>query len=115
MKALAEVEANDVAGVVDDLEQDRRLAAARWAAPDLADQSLAQELGDHLAHGRPGQTRDPRDVGAADRPEVIERPQDQALVVGSRLLVRRLGLEKHRYLDLPATTRRGPVPPDFGR
>ena len=36
---LAEVEADDDAGVLDDLHQDRRLAAARRAAPDLLDEA----------------------------------------------------------------------------
>ena len=39
--ALAEVEADHGAGVVDELEQDRRLAAGARAAPDLPGEAVA--------------------------------------------------------------------------
>ena len=40
---LAEVEADDVAGAVDELEEDRRLAAGRRSPPDLARHAVAHQ------------------------------------------------------------------------
>ena len=49
---LAEVEADDVAGAVDELEQDRRLAAGRRPAPDLARQAVVHQVADHVTDRR---------------------------------------------------------------
>ena len=79
--ALAQVEPDDLAGVADDAEQDRGLAAARGSATDLLDHALVEQLADDVADRRPRQAGAAGDLGAADRPEVVEGPQHQALVV----------------------------------
>ena len=97
--ALAEVEPDDLARVVDDPEQDRRLAAARRPAADLLAPGRRSRSSPTtsltVVRVRSGQARD---VGAAHRPEVVERPQDEALVVLARLLVRRLWRLRHEAL-----------------
>ena len=93
---LAEVETDDQARVVVDLEQDRRLAAARRTPPDLAHDAVVEERGDDVGDGGPGQARLAGDVGAADRPEVVDRADDEPLVVDAGLLMGRFGRERHR-------------------
>ena len=109
--ALAEVEADDLAGVVDDAEEDRGLAAGRRAPTDLLDQALVEQLADDVADGRAGQAGEAGDLGAADRPEVVEGPQHEALVVLAGLRVGRLGRESHP-LGVPRLVRPSvPAPP----
>jgi len=93
---LAEVQADDQAGVVIDLEEDGRLAAGRGAPSDLADDAVVEEARDDVADGGPGEPGQARNVGPADRPEVIERADDKPLIVDAGLLVGRLGRERHR-------------------
>src|SRR4029079_2846440 len=81
--------------VADDVEEDRGLAARRGPATDLLDHALVEQLADDVADGRPGQARAAGDLVATDRPEVIDGPQDEALVVLARLGVGRLGRESH--------------------
>ena len=93
--ALAEVDRDDQPGVVDDLEQDRGLAAARRPEAHLADEALGEDVGDELADGGAGEPGEAGDLGAADRPVVVQRAQDEAAVEPARLLVRRLARERH--------------------
>ena len=93
--ALAEVDRDDQPGVVDDLEQDRGLAAARRPEAYLADEALGEDVGDELADGGAGEPGEAGDLGAADRPVVVQRAQDEAAVEPARLLVRRLARERH--------------------
>ena len=65
------------------------------APADLSRQAVADELADDVADRRPGEAAEPGDVGAADRPEVVQGPQDQRRVVRARLLVGGLGRERH--------------------
>ena len=50
-------------------------------------EAVAEEGRDEVRHGRPGQAGRAGDLGPADRPAVVDRAQDEALVVGARLLV----------------------------
>ena len=93
--ALAEVEADDLAGVADDAEEDRALAAGRRPASDFLDHPVAEQVADDVRDGRPGQAGAARDFGAADRPEVVDGPQDEPMVVLAGLRVGRLGGESH--------------------
>src|SRR5204863_3781647 len=88
---FAEVKPDDERGVLVDFEEDRRLAPRRLAASDLADDTVVEETGDDVGDGGPGQARLAGDVGAADRPEVVDRADDEPLVVDAGLLVGRLG------------------------
>ena len=63
-RALAEVDGDDEAGVVDDLDEDRGLPTARRAEPDLADEALGDRVADELAHGGPGEPGEARDLCA---------------------------------------------------
>ena len=69
---FAEVEPDDEPGVLVDFEEDRGLAAAGRAAADLADDAFVEQPGDDVRDGGPGEARLAGDVGAADRPEVID-------------------------------------------
>ena len=92
---LAEVEADDQAGVLDDLDEDRGLAAGGGAAPDLLDEALGDRVADELADAGAGELRDPGDLRAADGPKVVDRAQHEALVERAGLLVGRLGRKPH--------------------
>ena len=104
--ALAEVEADDLAGVADDAEEDRALATGRRAAADFLDHAVVEQLADDVADGGPRQAGAAGDLGAADRPEVIDGPKHEALVVLARLGVGRLGRESHP-LEVPRSLHRG--------
>src|SRR4029079_1494077 len=84
---LAKVQPDDQARVVVDLEQDRRLPTARRTAPDLTDDALVEEGGDDVRDRRPGQAGEAGDLGATDRPEVVQRADDEPLVVDAGLLM----------------------------
>ena len=90
---LAEVEGDDVAGVVDERDERRLLAAGAGAAPDFLGQALLLELADQLPDRGPGQAGEAGDLRAADRTEVVDGAKDEAGVVRTRLRMRRLGRE----------------------
>src|SRR5262249_31201152 len=103
---ITKIEADQMAPVGGDAEQDRRLAAARSAAADLLDQAVVNETADEVADGRPRQTGHAREVGARERAVVVQGAQDQTLVERSRLLVRRLFRQRgqagaHARTDAP--------------
>src|SRR6185436_5414356 len=92
---LAQIQPDDEPRVLVDLEEDRRLAAARGSAADLPNHALVEQAGHDVRNGGAGQAGLAGDVGAADRPEVVDRAHDEALVVDAGLLVRRLGGKRH--------------------
>ena len=92
---LAEVEPDEVAAVRGHAQEDRRLAAARLPATDLLDQAVVHERADEVANGGARQAGDPCEVRARERAAIVQGAQDELLVEGSRLLVRRL-LRQHR-------------------
>ena len=107
---LAKVEADDAAGTVDELEEDRGFAAGRWAATDLLRHAVGHELAHDLPDGRPGQPAHPRHLGPADRTVVIEGLQDERGVVGARLLVGCFRRERHdRHVTFGRATACGPL------
>ena len=90
--ALAEVEGDDVAGVVDELDEGRRLAAGRGRRAGIPGEALLFELRDELADAGASQAGEAGDGSrATDRPEVVEGAEHQARVMGARLRVGRLG------------------------
>ena len=90
-------------------DQRRGLAAGARAAADLAGQALGLEVRDQLADARAGEAGEAGDVGARDRPEVVERPQDQAGVVRPGLRVGRLeGVLDACHAPVPASSDVGP-------
>ena len=91
--SLAEVEGDHMAGVVDERDERRLLAAGAGAAADLLGEALLLELSDELPDRGAGQAGEAGDLRAADRAEVVDGTEDQAGVVGARLGVRRLGRE----------------------
>ena len=93
---LAEIDPDDVPGAVDELEEDRCLAAGRRSPPDLAREAIAHQVADHVADRGPGEPAESRDLGATDRPEVVQRAQDEGRVVRPGLLVRGLGRKRQR-------------------
>ena len=99
---LAEVEADDVAGVVDELEEDRRLAAGRRPAPDLA-RHARRAISSLITSPTVVRVRplSARDLGAADRPEVVQRAQHERGVVRAGLLVGGLGRKRQRAFVVP--------------
>ena len=101
--AVAHVDADELARVARDLEQDGSLTAARRAAPDLLHEARIRELGHEVRDGRPGELGPARDVGAADGSEIGERAQDETHVVLSCGLMGRLGWQLHA---VPAPPRR---------
>ena len=54
-------------------EQDRSLAAGRWAAADLLDEPLGEELAGKLAHRCSRQAGDARELCATDGVAVVDR------------------------------------------
>ena len=90
---LAEVEGDHVAGVVDERDEGRLLAAGARATADLSGQALLLEFSDELPDRGAGQAGEAGDLRAADRAEVVDGAEDQAGVVGTRLGMRRLGRE----------------------
>ncbi len=89
--ALAEVERDDVAGVVDELDKGRRLAAGRGRLAGIPGEALLFELRDELADAGASQAGEAGDGCARDRPEVVEGAEHQARVMGAGLRVGRLG------------------------
>ena len=63
--ALAEVEGDDLAGVVDERDERRLLAAGGRAAADVAGEAVALEVGDELPDRGAGQAGEAGDLGAA--------------------------------------------------
>ena len=84
-RALAEVEGDDGPGVVLEGDEGRLLAAGARAATDVLGQAIRAQVRDELADAGPRQAGQAGDVRAADRPEVVERAQDEGRVVGARL------------------------------
>ena len=84
---LAEVEGDDGPGVVLEGDEGRLLAARAGAATDVLGQAVALQVRDELADARAGEAGEARDVGAADRAQVVERAQDEGRVVGAGLRV----------------------------
>jgi hypothetical protein len=98
---LAEIQAHDVPRVFDELEQDRRLAARRRPAADLARQPVTDQLADDVPDRRPGQPAHACDLGPADRAVLVQGAQHQRDVVRPRLLVGRLGRKGHVVRSAP--------------
>ena len=113
---LAEVEPDEVAAVRGHAQEDRRLAAARLAATDFLDQAVVHERADEVADGGARQAGDPCKVGARERAAIVQGAQDELLVEGSRLLVRRL-LRQHRRAGAHprVTPQAAATVPDAGR
>ena len=91
--ALAEVERDDASGVVLEGDEGGLLAAGARAAADVLGQAVPLQVRDELADAGPRESRQPGDVGAADRTQVVERAQDERRVVGAGLGMGRLGRE----------------------
>ena len=80
-------------GVADGRQGGRRQVARQQAQHQElrpARQAVGHELADELADGRPGQPREPGDFGAADGAPVVQRAEDETLIVDAGLPVGRL-------------------------
>ena len=82
-----EVDADQVAGVAFDVQQNRRLATARGSVADLFDELLLEQVGDDLRDGRARELGLAGHLGAGDLAEVVDGAQDETIVVGLGLLV----------------------------
>src|SRR4029079_12539086 len=103
---LAEVESDDQTGVVLDLDEDGGLAAAGWAAADLAHDAVVEEDGNDVGDSGTGEAGESGHLGATDRPEVVQGANDESLVVAAGLSVR--GLCRQRHTAVRASS--GPAP-----
>ncbi len=83
--ALAEVERDDRAGVGIERDEGRLLAAGARASADVLGEAIALQVADELADAGPSEAGESGDVGAGDRPEVVERTKDERGVVRARL------------------------------
>ena len=105
---FAEIEADQVAAIRGDAQQDRRLASAGSAAADLFDQAVVDEAADEITDGRSRQAGQSGQVGARQRAVVVQGAQNELLVERSRLLVRGLLRQHslagaHARADAPST------------
>ncbi len=91
--ALAEVERDDRPGAGVEGDEGRLLAAGARAPPDIDRQALLLEVADELADARAGEAGQSGDVSPGDRPEVVERAEDQRRVVRAGLRMGRLRRE----------------------
>ena len=81
----AEVEADQVAGIVHYTQEDRGASTYRLAHADFFHQAALVKLGDHLGDAGAGQVGEASYIGTANPALVINGFQDEVAVVGSGL------------------------------
>jgi hypothetical protein len=86
-----DVYAEEVSGIGRDAQQDRGLAAGRWAGPDFDDQLITAKPLDDIGHRRPGQPCGTGDISPTDRSVLIYCPQHELLIGAPGLTMGRLG------------------------
>ncbi len=106
--ALPHVDADELAGIPRDLQQDGGLATTGRTSADLLDQARRRELVDDVRDRRAGQVRPARDVRPADRPQTGQGAHDEPHIVLARVLVGRLGQRSHPATFLLRTRHRRP-------
>src|SRR5207247_1617092 len=98
--AFAEVDADQVARVIGDAQENWRLPAARRATADFFGKAKLEELADEVGDGRPGQSRASRDIGPTDQVAVRGRAQYELAALRARLAVARHQDGGHSFAPL---------------
>src|SRR5690606_14888940 len=84
--AVGKVDGNDVSGIRDNAEEDGRLAARRRANADLCDEPIFHQLTDNVRDSGAGQAGQPRNIGTANTPPVVDGLEDQLAVMSLGVL-----------------------------